>query len=247
MFGLFKSKSKKSTDLGSYADLVGADMHSHLIPGIDDGAKTMDDTLELIRRQIDLGMKKIITTPHIMSDYYRNTPEIILDGLAKVRVALQEAGIDIPMEAAAEYYFDEYFEQKVDEKSVLTMGDNYLLFELSFVNPPPNLVAVVQKIKDQGYKPILAHPERYTYMKMDEYENLKNWGCYFQLNTISLTGYYSSATKHIAQSLIEQHWIDFVGSDMHHTRHADALGRALRSSHLEKLLVEQGVQNKIFL
>lgn len=245
MFGLFKSK--KESSLTTFADLVQVDFHSHLIPGIDDGAQTMDDSITLIRRIADLGFKKIITTPHIMSDYYRNTPEIILGGLEKLRAALKENNIDIPIEAAAEYYFDENFEQKLDERNLLTFADNYLLFELSFISSPPNLVTIVQKIKDYGYKPVLAHPERYPYMKFDEYESLKSWGCYFQLNTISLTGYYNKSTQKRAEEIIDKGWIDFVGSDMHHHRHADALVRSLKEPYLEKLLVEQGVQNKVLL
>ncbi|TAF43750.1 MAG: capsular biosynthesis protein [Sphingobacteriales bacterium] len=221
------------------------DMHSHFIPGIDDGAQTMEQSIVLIKKMLDLGYTKIITTPHIMADYYRNTPEIILSGLDKVRAELQAQSIDIEIDAAAEYYLDETFENKLNSGNILSFSDKYLLFELSFVNPPSNIEYMIKKMNDKGYKPILAHPERYSYFKngLDDYYRIKEYGCYFQLNTMSLIGYYDKNSQRTARDLITNNMIDFLGSDMHHTKHASALKETLSSKYVIEALQENYLMN----
>ena len=223
------------------------DMHSHLIPGIDDGAKTMDQSVALVRKLKDLGFSKIVTTPHIMADYYRNTPDIIKSGLDDVREELLLQSIDIEIEAAAEYYLDETFEAKLDSGDILTFGDKYLLFELSFVNPPNNLEYLIKKMNDKGYKPILAHPERYSYFTngLDDYYRIREYGCYFQLNSISLIGYYDKSSQRLAKELLNSSMIDFLGSDMHHTKHASALQETLSSKFLISVLKDGNFMNEV--
>ena len=236
MFSLFKSKSNYS--IADFSAL-GVDMHSHLIPGIDDGAVTMEDSLALVDRFVQLGFKKIITTPHIMSDYFKNTPEIILDGLKNLRQAIAEKQIDFKVDAAAEYYLDENLVGLVEGKKVLSFGkEKYVLFELSYINAPSNLKEAIFKLITSGYTPVLAHPERYPYYynDFDEYENLKDSGCVLQLNTISLSGYYGKGAKKIAEKLIDANLIEMLGSDMHHQRHAAALRQSLSEKSLKKLL-----------
>lgn len=246
MFGLFKKKPEKRHTSFNY-DSIMVDMHSHVLPGIDDGAKTPQESVILIRKMMDLGIKKVIATPHIMVDFYRNTPETINNALNILKAELVKENIDIPVEAAAEHYFDETFETRVDEGRLLTMGDNYALFEFSFINKPPNAITVIQKMNDMGYKPILAHPERYPYMDLEQFKNLHTWGCNFQLNTISLTGYYGRESKKMAESLIDNELIDFISSDMHHTKHAAALKDALRTTYIEKLLFDYPLKNTLLL
>ncbi|MES2278587.1 MAG: CpsB/CapC family capsule biosynthesis tyrosine phosphatase [Bacteroidota bacterium] len=238
MFGLFKKKEKiKKVRTFDYSALQ-VDMHSHVLPGIDDGAQTIEDSIFLVKKMIEVGIKKIIATPHIMIDYYRNTPETINGALATLKEALVDEGIDIVIEAAAEHYFDETFESRVDTDGLMIMKGNYVLFEFSFINKPPNMIPVIQKIVDKGYKPILAHPERYTYLTIDELRNLRSWGCNMQLNTISLTGYYGPEIKKIAESLVDAQLVDFISSDMHHPRHAAAFHNALLMPYLEKLMAD---------
>jgi len=246
MFGLFKKKPEKKHTNFNY-DSIMVDMHSHVLPGIDDGAKTPQDSIILIRKMMELGIKKVIATPHIMVDFYRNTPETINNALNILKAELIKENIDIPVEAAAEHYFDETFETRVDEGRLLTMGDNYALFEFSFINKPPNAISVIQKMNDMGYKPILAHPERYPYMDLEQFKNLHTWGCNFQLNTISLTGYYGRESKKIAESLIDNELIDFISSDMHHPKHAAALKDALRTTYIEKLLFDYPLKNTLLM
>ena len=246
MFGLFKKKPEKKQANFNYESIM-VDMHSHVLPGIDDGAKTPQDSIVLIRKMMELGIKKIIATPHVMIDFYRNTPETINNALEILKAELVKESIDIPVEAAAEHYFDETFEARVNDGKLITMGDNYALFEFSFINQPPNAISVIQTMNDMGYKPILAHPERYPYMDIDQFKNLHNWGCNFQLNTISLTGYYGKEAKRLAESLIDNQLIDFISSDMHHPKHAAAFGDALRTSYIEKLLFDYPLKNTLLL
>ena len=238
MFGLFKKREKIKKEITFDYSTLQVDMHSHVLPGIDDGAQTPEDSIYLIRKMMELGIKKIIATPHIMIDYYRNTPETINNALAVLKEELIKENIDIVVEAAAEHYFDETFEARVDADGLMVMKGGYVLFEFSFINKPPNMIPVVQKILDKGYKPILAHPERYPYLTIDELRNLRSWGCNLQLNTISLTGYYGPETRKIAEILVDSQMVDFISSDMHHPRHAEAFKRTLLMPYLEKLIAE---------
>ncbi|HVW96393.1 MAG TPA: CpsB/CapC family capsule biosynthesis tyrosine phosphatase [Mucilaginibacter sp.] len=244
MFGIFKKKPSKREITFDYSSIM-VDMHSHILPGIDDGAQNPDESIFLIKRMMEVGITKFIATPHIMIDYYRNTPETIGASLETLKAELISQNIDVEVEAAAEHYFDETFEKRVDENKLMIMGGKYVLFEFSFINQPPNTIPVVQKIKDLGYTPILAHPERYPYMDIDQFRTLHNWGVNFQLNTISLAGYYGSNSKRIAEQLVDNNLIDFISSDMHHPRHAEAFRHALRMPYVEKLLSDYPLKNSL--
>ena len=238
---------KKTTRLETPVDLstLGCDIHSHFIPGIDDGAKTIEDSVQMITELHKMGYKKVITTPHIMSDYYRNTPEIILGGLDKVRAALKEANIPIEVNAASEYYLDYDFERKLDEEKLLTFGDNHLLFEISYMNPPDNLMHVIFKMQLHGYKPVLAHPERYNFWHTDfkKYETFIDKGVLLQMNINSLTGYYSISTKKIAEQMIDKNMISFLGTDCHHIGHIDLIKNVVYEKHLQKLMESGTLMN----
>jgi len=241
--GLFNFKKEKVA-LADFS-VLKTDIHSHFIPGIDDGAKTMDDSLELLRAMEAFGYEKVVTTPHIMSDAYKNTPEIILPGLEKVRAAATNAGLKIKIDAAAEYYFDFDLEKKIKDKNILTFGKNYLLFELAFVNPPDNLYNVTFDMLTQGYKPVLAHVERYGFWLKDysKYEELVTRGLLLQMNINSITGHYSPETKKAAQWLIDHDMISFLGSDCHHMGHVELMKKALQEKYLHKLLASKKLLN----
>jgi tyrosine-protein phosphatase YwqE len=234
------------TDLSSLA----IDLHSHLIPGIDDGAKTMDDSLMLIKGLRDLGFKKIITSPHIMSGGYNNTPEIILTGRDKVREAIKEYNIDVEFDAWAEYYLDETILPKIENRSLMTMGDNYVLVELSYLMKSFSTTSYFYTLISNGYKVVLAHPERYPYYyedTLDEYKSLKDHGVFFQLNIASLTGTYGQAARSIAEKMIDNNLVDFVATDLHNTRHLGYINDSVKLRYLEKAINYPGLMNKIFL
>lgn len=217
---------------------IGVDMHSHLIPGIDDGSKNMDETIAMLAKFQSLGFKKVITTPHIMSDYYRNTPEIILSGLERVRETKTKLGLDIEIEAAAEYYFDEYFLDLIKKKELLSFGKNYVLVEFAFMGKPMYENEMFFEMLNAGYSPVLAHFERYAafHGSTEKAEEYRSRGVAIQMNLNSLTGHYGPEVKKQAEKLIDQKLVDFVGSDCHRIQHLLTLEDHLNLPYMHKLL-----------
>lgn len=239
--GLFGKKKKKSAPSIPIEDLppMLVDMHSHLLPGIDDGAQNLEESMEMIRRFADMGYKKLITTPHVMADFYKNTTEGILRKRDEVREAMAKEGIDIELDAAAEYYLDEGLMKKLQNKEkLLTFGDNYLLFETSYMNASANLTQAVFMMQSQGYKPVLAHPERYTYWygQFEEIEAIRDRGVHLQVNLMSFVGYYSRPAKDVADKIIDQKMASFIGTDCHRSKHQDVLDKVRRSSGYAKAM-----------
>jgi protein-tyrosine phosphatase len=214
------SKNKIELDPLDFSALK-TDIHSHFIPGIDDGSPDMETTIFLIKEMQGLGFKKVITTPHVMSDFYKNSSDIILKGLTDIRAELKVQNINMKIEAAAEYYIDYDFEQKIGKEKFLTFGDNYILVELSFMEAPKNLYDIIFKLQLEGYKVVLAHPERYAFFTMDDYEELVNRGVLLQINWLSIIGYYSSQIEQKTKDLIAADMVSFIGSDCHNMNHAE--------------------------
>jgi protein-tyrosine phosphatase len=239
--GFFNNLFRKKEKLLEPADIsaLHVDIHSHFIPGIDDGAEDLEQSLDLLRKMSELGYRKVITTPHVMSDFYRNDPKIILAGLEKVRQGIKEAGIPIEIEAAAEYYLDDQLESLIERNEVLSFGNKYLLFEMPFIAEPQNLARAVFNMQLGGYKPILAHPERYQFWHNDfqKYEDIFDKGVLLQVNINSLSGYYSPAVKKIAEQLIDKDMVSFLGTDCHRMEHLDIYQNiTCRTPYFHKLL-----------
>ena len=241
MFSFFSKKNNlPPTDLSG----LSCDMHSHLIPGIDDGARDMEDSLKLIRGLVNLGYKKLITTPHILSDYYPNTPETIGAGYRAVKEELQRLQIPVEFHAAAEYLMDDEFIRNLDEdQPLLTLKDKMVLVELSFAVPALNLKEILFQLQLRGYQPVLAHPERYLYFGANKgwYDQLKEAGCLFQLNLLSIQGYYGKASMELAQFLIKKRYVDLLGTDLHHERHLESLGSSSRIRETVPKLLDTGL------
>jgi tyrosine-protein phosphatase YwqE len=244
----FFGKKKKETpalDLG----WLNTDMHSHLLPGIDDGSPDVATSLELIRGLQSLGYKKLITTPHILWELYPNTPGKISEALAVLRQALTEASLEIDIHAAAEYYIDEYFEKLLrDKEPLLTISGNKVLVEFSMVVEPLDLKQVLFDLEIQGYQPVIAHPERYVYLvrRKQLFDEIKEAGCLFQANLLSFTGYYGKPVQELAEYLAKKDYYDFAGTDMHHERHLEALQK-LSSSGTFTRLQESGILKNALL
>lgn len=236
--GIFSSlfTSKKPVldpfDLSNF----GIDMHSHLIPGIDDGARTMDETIALLAKFESFGYKKVITTPHIMNEVYPNGPESILGGLIKVQEMAKSLGLSIQIEAAAEYYFDETLVEKIRNKSVLSFND-YVLVEFSFHSMPEFEDQLFFEMQTAAYKPILAHFERYPYYhgSAEKAKYFKENGVAIQLNLNSLTGHYGQGVKKQAELLIDEGLVDFAATDCHRMQHLMLLEEHLRNPYFHKL------------
>jgi protein-tyrosine phosphatase len=226
VFSFLKPKPKREP----VAYPLITDVHSHLLPGIDDGVKTMEESYEVISQLMELGYTRFITTPHVMIDRYPNTSEIILSKLAEVNLFLKEKNVEIELNAAAEYYLDEWLMDKVETGiPLLTFGKNYLLFETNFMVEPFALKEFIFKATSAGYKLVYAHPERYAYMTLQKAIDLRDRGVLLQLNLASLVGYYSRPIQKMAYQLIDNGLVDFLGSDCHNANYA-ALARAARKN-----------------
>lgn len=202
------------------------DIHSHILPGIDDGSPDIETSVQLIQGLYDLGIRKSIATPHVIGDMYRNTPQIIAAALEKTRNACNNAGINIELSAAAEYMIDDYFLELLQKKEpLLTLHKNVILTEISYSFTPENLEEITAGIIAEGYLPILAHPERYHYYQQnfDQYHKLKKMGFSLQINVLSLSGYYGKRAEKAAKFILENKLAMLVGTDLHHHRHLDAL------------------------
>lgn len=200
------------------------DIHSHLLPGIDDGAQTIEDTLYLINSLKDFGFSDFITTPHTFSGFWDNTKEGILNTESCTKEILAKNNITNPFKAASEYLMNDHFVSLFQKGEILTLKDNYVLVEMSYLNAPIQLYNIIFDLQVAGYKPVLAHPERYQFYhkNFSEYAKLKNAGCLFQLNLLSSVGYYGKDVTETAEKLIKAGLIDFVGSDVHHKKHIEA-------------------------
>jgi tyrosine-protein phosphatase YwqE len=212
-------------------------MHSHLLAGLDDGVKSHEEALLLVQHFSRLGYKKLITTPHIMSDYYRNERDQIRAKLKEFNAVLEANQVPVSLEAAAEYYLDETLIANINnEKQLLTFGSNHLLFETNFFSEPFQLNEFVFNAITRGYKPILAHPERYQYMTIQKAEDLKARGVLLQLNIPSVVGFYGKPVERMAIKLIEAGIIDLLGSDCHNLLQLKALEDALQNKNFKKAL-----------
>jgi tyrosine-protein phosphatase YwqE len=238
-------KSLLGTKNQKVPEFYTTDLHSHLIPSIDDGSESMEQSLELVEELSNLGFQKLITTPHTMNHRFPNTKEDILNGFAKLKDAVVNRGIPVELEVASEYYFDEHFIELIEEGDLLTFGDNYVLFELSYTALPFGVENGVFKLIQKGYKPILAHPERYATFQADpkKYEALKDTGLLFQLNVNSLDGFYGKSAKKAAEFLVDNGMVDFVGSDTHRPKYVEALKKTMSNKKLLKITENNHIKN----
>jgi protein-tyrosine phosphatase len=213
------------------------DIHSHLLFGIDDGAKSFEDTLSLTNSLLDIGFSGFITTPHTIKDVWNNTRESILSKSAETIQLLKQNNITVQFESASEYMIDENFNKQFQTEDLLTLKDNYVLVEMSYLNAPLNLYNILFDLQIAGYKPILAHPERYLFyhQNFQEYYRLKKAGCLFQLNLLSAVGYYGEAVFQVSKKLLSSGLIDYVGSDLHHERHFQAFNGKTNLTDLQPL------------
>lgn len=215
------------------------DMHSHILPGIDDGSPDIATSLELIRGLMQLGITRSIATPHIIGDLYRNNKETINNALLLLRNALKENNIDFKVEAAAEYMLDSYFFELLNSgERLLTLKDDIILTEFSYASMPDDPGRVAFAILMEGYKPILAHPERYPYFygNYKIFHRLVDLGYMLQVNLLSLTGNYGKEAVKVAQYLLKNGLVSYVGTDLHHARHLASLQNKKTLSILEKQL-----------
>lgn len=214
---LFSSKSNTVFDLSQ----LEVDMHSHLIPGIDDGSPSMDHTIAMLAKFEQLGYRKVVTTPHILNDVHPNTPQTILGGLADVKAEIKRLGMKIEIEAAAEYYCDESFLPIIERNEILSFGSSFVLMEFGFLSPSQYEAQALFNLQVAGYVPVIAHYERYPYYFGDfkKVDALRERNIQIQVNLNSLTGHYGPGVKKMAEQLIKNKQVDFLGTDCHRIEH----------------------------
>ncbi|MDO5637929.1 MAG: histidinol phosphatase [Myroides sp.] len=231
MFGFYKKKKVLKDIIPN--DFV--DIHSHLLYGLDDGAKSIEDTKFLIQELQNIGFTQFITTPHTTPLVWENTKEGILNQYEKVlgELSLKSSNLRV----ASEYLMDDSFLKRLETEKLLTLKDNYVLVEMSYINPPIQLYEIILELNSQGYQPMLAHPERYNFYKNDyaSFKKLKQAGCLFQMNLLSATGYYGSGITDVADYLLKENMYDFVGSDVHHKKHLEAFSSKIQLKNVDVL------------
>jgi protein-tyrosine phosphatase len=226
--------TKEAAPIGN----LQVDVHSHLIPGIDDGAQTMEHTIGMINRFYEMGYRKLIITPHVMAGVYENTSEIILNGFQMVQDVVSQMELPIELEVSAEYFLDETFFEKVKNKELLPFKGNHILFECSFRYEPQQLDEIIFLLCSKGYQPIIAHFERYFYYhgNLDRARRLRELGCWIQVNLNSFTGHYGPDVRKQAIALHKAGLIDIAGSDCHRIEHLDLLQKHLNQKEFHELL-----------
>jgi tyrosine-protein phosphatase YwqE len=242
VISIFKKKQYLSSLIPSHF----VDIHSHLLPNIDDGAKNIEDSKFLLESMINFGFTKIITTPHTIENIWNNTPVTIGNALELTNENLAPLTEKIKLKAASEYILDDYFMGLVAQGNLLPLKDKFVLVEMSYINPPIQLFDYLFNLQLAGYTPVLAHPERYVFYHADlsNYTKLKKAGCYFQMNLLSATGYYGKEVAKIADELLKKDMIDFVGSDFHHKHHVASFSKPIVIKEIDR--IKKAAENNCF-
>jgi len=238
----FTRKKSEYTDFSA----IEVDMHSHLIPGVDDGAKDVTDSINLITGLKNLGFSHLYTTPHTLLDFHPNTRQTLETGKALLNGQLPDG---ITLNLSSEYYMDEGFQEQVNNNGVMPLPGNRLLVECSQISRPPDIEDVIFNLVLKGYQPVLAHPERYLFIHSEfhYYQRIKDLGVELQVNALSLTDHYGKSIRKIAEKLIDEDMIDFIGTDIHHVRHLEVLKRVPTTKHFERLVKSGLLKNKSLL
>ncbi len=246
MFDFLKSK-KTPTDI---LKVLQTDMHCHLVPYIDDGSKSEEESLHCLKRLQEAGYKKVYLTPHFCFPRYPNEEddirrrydelcEIVEKRRAEEQLTIELAGI------AGEYRIDDGFAARLQANKFLRIADKYVLIELSLHQHRMGLANIVFDLQMKGHEVILAHPERYPYYSAysKTLSELRDAGVEFQLNFLSLTGFYGGDAQKRANEYLQKGWIDYLGSDMHNEMYADAVADACKNKNLRKVLEKYTFRN----
>jgi protein-tyrosine phosphatase len=241
LFSIFKKKSSP----GAFPfERLKVDMHSHLIPAVDDGSPSVEESVTLIKGMLELGYEKLITSPHVMQDMYPNNPQTLRMGYDEIKRDWE----DVPLAFAAEYFLDDHVSDLLaKDQKLLTIKDNMVLVEFSFISPPMGYKEMIFELQMKGYQPILAHPERYSYFhrKPREYDELKATGCLFQANILSFSGYYGGSVKDAAEYLVNHNLVELLGTDLHHSRHLGNLRELPFTPALQKLIDRELINSSL--
>ncbi len=227
------------------------DIHCHILPGVDHGSRSIEDSLDMLQAEMEMGINRVILTSHVTAVTFENTRESLMDAFLKLQDAVTDAGLDIQLFLSAEYRMDEYFDKEYAADHLIPMPGNHILLENSFQQELMNLDDLLFDMQVKGYKTILAHPERYPYYsrRRKRYEQLHNAGAKFQVNILSFTGYFGEEARESALWFVRNGMIDYLGSDMHNVKHAHIIMDYIKSKEWRKLApeIEQTVKNDLII
>ena len=243
--GLFKRK-REQVKLFYHTDV-----HCHILPGVDHGSQSVEQSLEMLRAQAEMGIDSVILTSHVTAVTFENTRESLMDAFLKLKDAVTDDGLDMKLYLSAEYRMDEYFDKEYAADHLIPMPGNHILLENSFQQELMNLNELLFDLQVKGYRTILAHPERYSYYsrRRKRYEELHNAGARFQINILSFTGYFGEEARESALWFAKNGMIDYLGSDMHNLKHAHIIMDYLNSKEWKKLSkeIEPTVKNDMII
>lgn len=247
LFGIFGKREKRLKETIDLS-VLHTDVHSHLIPGIDDGSPDMATSMELLKEFERLGYKKIITTPHVKEEVFPNDVNELEQRCEQLRQQARLNGIQMEIAVGAEHLIDDEFHQRLKNNLFKTFSGKHLLIELPFIAPPLGLNDYLFKLQLEGYDLILAHPERYLYWinDFDKFVALKDRGILFQVNIMSFGGYFGKEVRYLARQLADNNMVELLGSDAHGPRHFAAIRDSLFDPVLDRLIKSGNIINKEF-
>ena len=235
IFNLFKKKSEARPIFAA----LGTDMHCHLVPQVDDGSKCIEESIECLNVLKAVGYNKVIITPHFQYPRFPNDEDDIRRRYEEVKQQAKGAGVDIDIAGiGGEYRIDSGFAKRLENPRFLKVGDRYVLVEFSLHQQMMGCDEMIFDMQMKGYEVILAHPERYPYLNVQgtRMEQLKNQGVFFQINALSLGGFYGEEARHKAYEMLEAGWVEFMGTDTHNTMYSQALIELSNDRKVEKVL-----------
>lgn len=232
--GLFNIFSKKKTQSTLF---YHTDVHCHILPGVDHGSQDVVQSMEMLKAEMDMGISRVILTSHVTAETFENTPETLTAAFGVLQKAVAEAELPIELHVSAEYRMDDYWNRQWEAGAVLPMPGNYLLLENSFLQERLDMDQFIYEVQLKGYKPILAHPERYAYysQRRDRLRHLHDAGAKFQINILSLAGYFGRGAREMAVWFIKQGMVDMLGSDMHNIEHASIIKEYINTNDWKRL------------
>lgn len=242
MFNIFQRKSKKDAKL-----FYTTDVHSHILPGVDHGSQSVEESLEMLEAQLDMGISHVMCTSHVTAETFENTPESLTAAYEELKNAIAREGLPINIYVSAEYRIDEYWTQEYEAGHLLPLPGNHVLLENSFAQELIGIDNMMFDLQVKGYRPILAHPERYRYYndRRDRYKTLHNASVKFQINILSLAGYFGKGARERALWLIQNNLCDMLGSDMHNMEHAQIIKEYIGSRDWRKLCEKYNLPGRI--
>ena len=242
MFNIFQRKSKKDAKL-----FYTTDVHSHILPGVDHGSQSVEESLEMLQAQLDMGISHVMCTSHVTAETFENTPESLTAAYEELKNAIAREGLPINIYVSAEYRIDEYWTQEYEAGHLLPLPGNHVLLENSFAQELIGIDNMMCDLQVKGYRPILAHPERYRYYndRRDRYKTLHNASVKFQINILSLAGYFGKGARERALWLIQNNLCDMLGSDMHNMEHAQIIKEYIGSRDWRKLCEKYNLPGRI--